>query len=133
MADRAFFDTNVLIYAVVKDDPRGAKAEALLAGGGVLSVQVLNEFVSVARRKFRMPWPEMKEALAAIRVLCSPPVPITLDIHETALGIAERYGYGFYDALIIAAALRAQCAVLYSEDLKGDQIIDGRLTIRNPF
>ena len=133
MADRAFFDTNVLIYAVVKDDPRGAKAEALLAGGGVLSVQVLNEFVSVARRKFRMPWPEMKEALAASRVLWSPPVPITLDIHETALGIAERYGYGFYDALIIAAALRAQCAVLYSEDLKGDQIIDGRLTIRNPF
>ena len=54
---RACFDTNVLIYAFAKDDPRAEVAQALLARGGVIGVQTLNEFVAVAVRKLRMPWP----------------------------------------------------------------------------
>ena len=101
--------------------------------GGILSVQVLNEFASVARRKIRMPWAEVREALAAIRVLCATPIPITAQTHETALRIAEQYNYGIDDALIAAAALAAGCVTLYSEDFPEGQIIDGQLTIRNPF
>jgi len=129
---RVFFDTNILIYAVAQDHPRGSQAEELLAAGGVLSVQVLNEFVSVARRKILMPWPDVREALGAILDLCRSPVPITLETHQSALKIAEKFGYGIYDALIVAAALQAECTVLYSEDLHDGQKING-LTIRNPF
>jgi predicted nucleic acid-binding protein len=133
MPVKAFFDTNVLIYAVAQDDPRSTQAEELLASGGVLSVQILNEFVSVARRKVLMPWSEVTEALDAFRALCPSPLPITIEMHEAALRIAEKHGCSIYDALVVAAALDAGCATLYSEDLRDGQTIDGKLTIRNPF
>ena len=133
MRDKVFFDTNLLIYAIAQNDGRGPRAEALLATGGVVSVQILNEFVSVARRKIRMPWNEVTEALDAIRVLCPSPVAITIDTHEAALRIAQKYGFEIYDALVAASALEADCATLYSEDLQDGQIIDHQLTIRNPF
>jgi len=133
MTAKAFFDTNVLLYAVAENDPHSAQAEELLAAGGVLSVQILNEFVSVARRKILMSWSDVTEALDAFRVLCPSPLPITMEIHEAALKIAEKHVYNIYDALVIAAALEAGCATLYSEDLHSGQMISGQLTIRNPF
>jgi predicted nucleic acid-binding protein len=133
MPDRAFFDTNVLIYALAKDDPRNMQAEELLAGGGAISVQILNEFASVARRKMSMSWNEVTEALGAFRILCPSPLPITVETHEAALRVAQAYGYDIYDALVIAAALEAGCETLYSEDLHDGQTIDRRVTIRNPF
>lgn len=133
MPAKAFFDTNVLIYAVAADDSRNAQAEELLAPGGVLSVQILNEFVSVARRKILMSWSEVREALEAFKVLCPSPLPVTMETHEAALSIAEIHGYNIYDALVVAAALEAGCSTLYSEDLHDGQTIDGQLTIRNPF
>ena len=133
MPAKVFFDTNVLIYAVAQDDPRSTPAEELLASGGVLSVQILNEFASVARRKILMPWTDVMEALNAFRVLCPSPLPITIELHEAALKIAEKHGYNIYDALVVSAALEAGCTTLYSEDLHDGQTIDGQLTIRNPF
>ena len=81
MSDRAFFDTNVLIYSVSQHDERTERAETLLANGGIISVQVLNEFAAVAHRKMNMPWDDVVEVLAAIKTLCPAPVPITLQIH----------------------------------------------------
>lgn len=133
MPGKAFFDTNILVYAVAENDPRAVRAEALLEAGGIVSVQVLNEFVSVARRKMRMPWKDVSEALDVIRVLCPSPVPLTISTHESALKIAENHGYEIYDALVVAAALEAGCTALYSEDFHDGQVIDGKLTIRNPF
>jgi predicted nucleic acid-binding protein len=133
MRAEAFFDTNILIYAVALNDPRNAQAEELLASGGKISVQILNEFVSVARRKILMPWRDVVEALDAFRVLCPSPLPITTELHEAALKVAQKYGLGIYDALIVAAALEAGCATLYSEDFQDGQNFDGQLTIRNPF
>lgn len=130
--DRAFFDTNVLIYAFAKDDPRADAAQALLARGGVVGVQTLNEFVSVAVRKLRMPWPEVLDALGAIRVLCATCIPLTIETHDLALRLSSRYRYHIYDSLVIAAALQASCHTLYSEDMRDGQSIEG-LTIRNPF
>lgn len=133
MPAKAFFDTNVLIYAVAHDDPRNAQAEELLASGGVLSVQILNEFASVARRKILMSWSDVTEALDAFRVLCPSPLSLTIEMHEAALKIAEKHGYNIYDAMVVSAALGAGCATLYSEDLHDGQTIEGQLTIRNPF
>jgi predicted nucleic acid-binding protein len=133
MSPPFFLDTNVLLYASLQPDPRSEAARALLARRGTISVQVLNEFASVAARKLHRTRPEITRALAAIRVLCAPPRALTLATHEAGIVIAGRTGYRLYDALIIAAALEAGCDTLFSEDLHDDQVIDGRLTIRNPF
>jgi predicted nucleic acid-binding protein len=133
MPASAFLDTNVLIYSVAENDPRSDAAEALLAGGGVISAHVLNEFVAVARRKLGMSWADVTEALDAIRILCPSPVPITIETHGAALRIAQQYGYHIYDALVAAAALEAKCDTLYTEDMQDGQVIDDRLTIKNPF
>ncbi len=133
MNAKAFFDTNVLVYTVAEKDERTAVAEALVAAGGVISVQVLNELAAVGRRKLGMTWEEIGEALGAIRALCPSPVPLTIETHDAALRIAAQYGFHIYDALVAAAALEAECTTLYSEDLQDGQVIDGRLTIRNPF
>ena len=133
MSAKAFFDSNVLIYAMVSGDSRRGRAQQLVAQGGVISVQVLNEFVAVARRKMRMPWEDLTEALDAVRILFPSPMAITVDTHEAALKIAQQYGFGIYDAQIAASALEANCSTLYSEDLQDGQVIDRRLTIRNPF
>lgn len=133
MRAAAFFDTNLLVYAALQPDPRSERARDLLARGGAVSVQVLNEFANVARRKLGRPWAEVARALSDVRALCSPPLPITLATHEAALGIAGRLGYGFYDSLVIASALEAGCSTLYSEDMQDGQVIEGTMTIRNPF
>ena len=133
MSASAFFDTHVFVYAIVQGDPRSQKAQDLIAEGGAVSVQVLNEFVDVVRRKARMPWDEVRFAIENIKALCPDPLPITFDTHREASEIAEKYGYGIYDALIVASALEARCAILYSEDMQDGQVIDKTLTIRNPF
>ena len=133
MSDKTFFDTNVFVYVIIQDDPRSDHAEELIAEGGTVSVQVLSEFAAVARRKTKMPWVEIRRALDGIKALCPDPLPVTLDTHKEALTIAEKYGYRIYDALIVASALEARCTILYSEDMQDGQVIDSRLTIRNPF
>jgi len=127
-----FFDTNVVLYLLSADVAKANRAEELIALGGTLSVQVLNEFVAVASRKLRMPWSEIRDVLSQIRRVCAIE-PITLETHDRALHIAERYGLSIYDALIVAAALLAGCKTLHSEDMQDGQVIEGTLRIRNPF
>lgn len=133
MSAEFFLDTNVLIYGIAQNDLRSMRAVSLLHQGGTISVQVLNEFTNVAHRKLRRSWPEIIEALDALHILFPSPKPIGLATHEAAIGIAQRDGVAFYDALIIASALEAGCSVLWSEDMQNGRVIDGRLTIRNPF
>ncbi len=127
-----FFDTNVVLYLLSANAAKADRAEELLAIGGTISVQVLNEFVSVASRKLRMTWPEIREVLAQVRAVC-PVQSMTADTHDRALQIAERYKLSFYDALIIASALLAGCTKLYSEEMQDGQVIERKLRIRNPF
>jgi predicted nucleic acid-binding protein len=127
----AFFDTNVLVYTVTSD-PRKMQADRVLRGGGVVSVQVLNEFVSVARRKLKHDWPDIELALSQFRLSFDAVRPLTLDTHTSAVALARSHGLAFYDALVVAAAVEAGCDILYSEDMQHGRIIGG-LTIRNPF
>jgi predicted nucleic acid-binding protein len=127
-----FLDTNIIVYALTTDR-RARAAQALLGRRCVTSVQALNEFANVARRKLGMTWRELHDALAAIRSLCGSILPLDLETHTDALHIAERYGCGVFDALMIAAALRAKCTVLYSEDMQAGMAIDRRLRIVDPF
>jgi predicted nucleic acid-binding protein len=128
----AFFDTNVLLYLLSGDAAKADRAEALLAEGGAISVQVLNEFAAVASRKLGLTWPEIREVLDTARALCRVE-PLTVATHELGVAICERYGFSLYDSMIVAAALLADCSVLWTEDLQDGQRIDGRLTVKNPF
>ena len=122
----------MVLYAFRRDDPRSEIAEALLEVGGIISVQILNEFVAVSRRKLGKNWEEIRRALEIIRTLCPDPVPVTIETHDRAVQIAERYGYSIFDSLAIAAALQADAKTLFSEDMRDGQKISG-LVIRNPF
>ncbi len=133
MSVKPFFDTNILIYAFSENDPRSEVARILLATGGVIGVQVLNELASVLRRKLKLNWKETTEALEAVQTLCPSIGPLTLELHKRGMQIAERYGYTVYDSLVIAAALLAKTSILYTEDMNDGQVIEETLTIRNPF
>lgn len=131
MSATDFLDTNVLLYLTSSDAAKAQRAEDLLADRGVVSVQVLNEFASVALRKFKMRMDEVRDLLTGIRVVCTV-VPLDVAMHERGFDIAERYRIELYDAMIVAAALQAGCNTLYTEDMHDGHRIDG-LTIRNPF
>lgn len=125
------FDSNVLLYLTSAHPTKNRIAEDLLRAGGVVSVQVLNEVVAVARRKFRMDWSEVGELLSPIYSACRI-VPVGFETHEGGMLIAERFGFRIYDSVILAAAIEAGCTTLLSEDMHDGQTIAG-LTIRNPF
>ena len=127
----AFFDTNILIYAQQRG-AKGDRARALLAKGGVLSVQVLNEFAAVSRRKLGKGWDEIGEAIEDALALVAPPLALTAALHVAARAIAADHGFAFCDALILAAALEAGCDTLLSEDLQDGRTFAG-LSIVNPF
>lgn len=129
---RPFLDTNVLVYAVKSDEPRRERAEAVLAAGGVVSVQVMNEFVSVLRRKLRWNWPAVEAALAVVERRCRPVRAITLATHRTAVALSRDHGLSIYDGLIVAAAREAGCDVLLTEDLQHGRRF-GVLAVVNPF
>jgi predicted nucleic acid-binding protein len=127
----AFFDTNILVYAQ-QPDAKGNRARALFAGGGKLSVQVLNEFTAVSRRKQAKDWREITEAISDALILVDPPLALTLDLHASARVLAEEHRLPVYDALIVAAAIEAGCDTLFSEDMQHGRKF-GSLTIVNPF
>ncbi len=129
---KPFFDTNIALYLLSEDQTKADCVEILLSGSGIISVQVLNEFTSVAHRKLKMSYAEIRETLQIIQAVCQVK-PLTLLTHETGLMIAEKYRYSFYDSLIISAALHAECQILYSEDMQHGQMIENRLLIQNPF
>lgn len=131
-AAERFFDTNVLLYLLSADAAKADRAEELLAAGGVVSIQVLNEFASVALRKLGMSMAEIREALAAIRAVCKV-VPVSEDTHDLGLQVVERSGLSFYDAAIVASALLAGCRMLLTEDMQDGQRFDNRLVVSNPF
>ncbi len=128
----SFFDTSVLLYILSSDTRKSNRVEKLLGQAGFISVQVLNEFTSVCSRKLKMPMEEIQEILGTIRTICRT-TALTVDDHDQAIAVAQRYKFSFYDSVIVASALRAGCSVLYSEDLQHRQIISHSLTIINPF
>ena len=129
---RPFVDTNVLLYLISADTAKAERAEQILAGRIVISVQVLNEFANVARRKHSLDWDELAQVLAGIGSFCDVQ-DLTLAVHQRGLALARRYQFSLYDAMIAAAALEAGCSSLLSEDFQAGQRIAGQLRVVNPF
>jgi predicted nucleic acid-binding protein len=128
----SFFDTSVLLYLLSGDTAKADRVEALLAESGTISVQVLNEFTAVALRKLKMPLEEIREVLETVRDICLTQ-SLTVEDHNRACEIMEDYKLSFYDSVMIASALHADCKILYSEDLQHGQFIDKQLRVTNPF
>jgi len=131
-AAERFLDTNVLLYLLSGDDSKADRAEGELNAGGVVSVQVLNEFASVTSRKLKMSIAEIREMLATIRAICKV-VPVSEETHDLGLQVAEQYGLSIYDAMIVASAVLAGCKTIVSEDMQDGQIVQGGLRVWNPF
>lgn len=131
LSDR-FIDTNVLLYLLSGDTRKADRAEAELAKGGIISVQVLNEFASIASRKLKMSIAEIRQVLATIRAVCKV-VSVTEETHDKGLAVAEKYGFSLYDSMIVSAALLAGCKLLLTEDMQHGQKIAPALKIQNPF
>lgn len=127
-----FIDTNVLLYLLSSDGEKADRAEAVLQAGGTISVQVLNEFASVASRKLKMSIAEIREMLETIRAICAVS-PLTEESHTLGLRIAEQYRLSIYDAMIVSVALGSGCTMLCSEDMQHGLVIDQQLLVQNPF
>ena len=139
MKDKYFLDTNILVYSFDESQPAKQKISRQLIkrgleeGIGCISYQVIQEFLNVATRKFTVPI-AYKDSRIYLSTVLEPicEVYASIDLYHHALELVERWKYAFYDALIIAAALQNNCAILYSEDLQDGQIIQ-ELEIVNPF
>lgn len=128
----SFFDTSVLLYLLSAEGSKAETVEHLLEESGSISVQILNEFTSVGKRKLQLSFAEIAELTGTIRAICNVH-PLTEQTYDRGVSIAERYRFSIYDSMIVASAILAGCGTLYSEDLQNGQIIDGRLTVANPF
>ncbi len=131
MANRFFIDSNILLYTVGPDARKAERANKLLDERPIISVQVLNEFVNVGRKKLKLDWPRIETGLAHALAYCEI-LPNLLEVHTRAVELARLNKVGIYDANIIAAAELGGCNILYTEDLNNGQRI-GRVTINNPF
>src|SRR3984957_19757446 len=128
----SFLDSNIVLYLASEDLLKADRAQELVADGGTISVQVLNEIANVSRRKMGLSWAETRNFLLMIRGLLEVK-PVTIDIHNVGISLAERYQLSVYDAMIVSAALSAECDTLLSEDLQNGLLINERLRVLNPF
>ena len=139
MNGKYFLDTNIFIYSFDTSSPlKQKKAQALIKnaiskGIGVISYQVIQEFLNVALKKFLEPMP-LSDCRIYLTQVLAPLCAIypSVDFYKFALEIKEVAGYSMYDSLILTAALQSKCNTLYSEDFQDGFRISG-LTIRNPF
>jgi predicted nucleic acid-binding protein len=128
----SFLDTNILIYLAKNDVDKADRAESLVTPEAIISVQVLNEFADVTRRKLHWDWPDIDRFADLLRGVVHVE-PLTVATYDAGFGVAVRYGLSIYDSMIVAAALESGCETLYSEDMHHGMVVDGRLTIVNPF
>lgn len=132
MTERIFVDTNIVLYTLGEDSNKKAIARAILAEYPLLSTQVINEAINVCLRRFKFTKQQAYTFADAIMRRTNVQAVDEITIRKSA-EIALRYQFSNWDSLIIAAALLANCTILYSEDMQHNQIIENRLTIINPF
>jgi len=139
MKDRFFLDTNIFIYTF--DDKSSFKkkiatqlvADALGSGAGIISYQVIQEFLNVCRKKFEKPM-DVRDQFRYLDLVLSPMCEVypSIEFYRRGIELSQRYGFSFYDSLILAAAIVSGCNTLYSEDMQHFQQIEN-VTIKNPF
>ena len=128
----AFFDTNVLLYLLSPDARKADIAEHLVSLGGTISVQVLNEFTQVARRKFKMSASDVTTVLSTLRRTLKVE-PLTEATHDLGVDLSFKYSFSVYDAMIVASGLSCDATTLYSEEMQSGLLVERQLRVQNPF
>ncbi|HWM65421.1 MAG TPA: PIN domain-containing protein [Steroidobacteraceae bacterium] len=121
-----------MLYLLSDETGKADRVERLLEQSGTISVQVLNEFTSVATRKLGFSLQEVGEVLETVRTICDTR-PLTVDTYDRGIRVAQQYRFPLYDSMTVASALLAECKTFYCEDLQHGQVIDDQLTVTNPF
>ncbi len=132
MTVKVFADTNLFVYAEAQDPIKALKALAIIEISPVISTQVINETVSVLTKKYAFSLSEAHEIAESLLDLCEV-VAVDAQTIRKAIALAKQYSLSHWDSLIVAAALLADCATLYSEDMQHGQIFEGTLSVVNPF
>lgn len=134
MLDKIFLDTNILLYAYSEDevDKQSIALKHLEGTDVIISKQVINELTNILFKKFKLSAEEIEDALLELDTVFSI-ADFDISTQIKAVRIKEKYHLQFYDSLIVATALENKCTILLSEDMHHNQVIDGKLTIVNPF
>lgn len=127
-----FTDTNIVVYAYASNPRKSPVAEAIVRPGPVISTQIVNEFLNVARIKMGLDR-DTRHKIAQNLLRGCTVVPLDTQVVAKAMAIEAKYQVSYWDALVMAAALVAGCDTLYSEDIQDGQVFEDRLTVRNPF
>ena len=135
MNDRAFLDTNVLIYFYSEDDgrKRDSAYHVLNSHGCVTSIQAMNEASNVWFNKYKWGAAKIEEHLNNIELVCDEVLSVHRSTINGALALKDRYGYSYYDCLMLSSALEGDCRIIYTEDMSDGQMISDALKIANPF
>ena len=135
MSDKAFFDTNIFIYLYAdneRDKQTISKEIVNKADKCITSTQILNEINNVMIKKWRMPTEAVKTIQRDVRRI-SEVMYINEDTIDKAVDLTDRYGFSYYDCLMLASALESDCDIIYTEDMNDGQMINDTLKIANPF
>ena len=129
---RTFIDSNVILYLYSDNDQRKELVKSLLIADYIISTQVVNENVNVCLRKLKLPKEEAYEHGNNLMNIFKIANIYTTTI-VTAFSLSLKYGFSYWDSLIVAAALENDCDVLLSEDMRDGLVVEGKLKIANPF
>jgi len=140
MKGNVFLDTNIIVYLFDKTDAAKHASvkrlirECLKKYTGHISTQVVNEFVVVVSEKIKNPIPfeEIKKRITSLSDMLTIS-PLAFLTCKKSIEIKQRYGYSYWDSLIISSALLNHCSILYTEDMQDGQTIEKTLKIVNPF
>lgn len=130
--EKIFLDSNILIYLLDKDEAKKIKVESLLNPESIISTQVVGENINACLKKLKL---SREKSFSHGNFLLTQFQVVKIENHffATAFDLLTRYQFSFWDSLIIATALHSSCGILYSEDMQDGLVVNGQLTIRNPF
>ena len=135
MSVRAFLDTNILIYLYSESDANKRQAAYKILDNYhcVTSLQALNEASNTWFKKYGWDGVKIRKHLDNIELVCDKVVSVSRSTLNTAISLKDRYGYSYYDCLMLASALDSNSSIIFTEDMSSGQIISDMLTITNPF
>ncbi|WP_409021346.1 PIN domain-containing protein [Dyadobacter sp. CY261] len=126
-------DTNVLVYLYdASQHEKRHLSEIILSSNPVISTQVVSEFINVTKRNLKLPKKDLLHKCNQVFSRCEI-VSVDQKMLDNALYLVKKYDFQIFDSIIISSTLAAGCRTLYSEDFQHNQVIEGKLTIINPF
>ncbi|MBS1500416.1 MAG: PIN domain-containing protein [Bacteroidetes bacterium] len=130
--NKIFIDSNIVLYILDVDQHKSSIAQKILLSRPLISAQILTEVANVCKRRFKYSKEQVLSLWSDLLMDCVC-VETGATTFFTGVALSKKYDFQVYDSLIVAAALNADCEVLYSEDMQHGMVIENKLTIVNPF